>query len=214
MRWVNSPYNLDDFFQSFLVFFMLVTGEAWDTVFQSAVNAVGIDMQPQSWANPWSSLAMFGFALVTNILISNLFVGVVIDNFKETKEEQSQFRNLSQNQKDWVDMQLFMQRRDLKVKFFEPENRIRSYCYRIAQSPYFQPFIIFVILFNTIILGANSASMSQQVSIAFTILNDVFLGFFHIEALIKICAWGMVYFKDNWNRYHSPQDLSLYLLLI
>lgn len=198
--WNNNPYNFDNFFQSFLIFFMMVTGEAWDKVFYSAVNAVGQNMQPVTWASSWAALPMFGFALATNILILNLFVGVVIDNFREMKEELSEFKDLNQNQKDWVDMQMFMQKKKLKVIKVKPENYLRGYCYDIVNHPYFVPTIIIAIVCNTIILGAYSATIPDQASLAFEILNGIFLIFFHVEAILKLGAWGFnSYFNDNWN---------------
>ena len=46
---------MDNFFQSFLVFFMMITDELYDTVFYSAINIVGIDMEPKDLGKPMGS---------------------------------------------------------------------------------------------------------------------------------------------------------------
>lgn len=180
---------------------MMVTGEAWDKIFFSAVDAVGQDMEPQSWSSPWSAVYLIGFTLVTNIFIMNLFVGVVIENVKQMKEELREFKELNQAQRDWIDMQFFMQRRKLKVITFKPEGTIRGYCYDIVNYKYFSHIIVAVIFCNTVILGANFATISDEASLVLTILNYVFLVIFHIEAALKIGAWGFsYYFSDHWNK--------------
>ena len=32
-------------------------------------------------------------------------------------------------------------------------------------------------------------------------LNRIFTAFFTLEALVKVCAYGRFYFKDNWNLF-------------
>ena len=32
-------------------------------------------------------------------------------------------------------------------------------------------------------------------------INNVFLAIFHLEAMIKIMALGLFYFKDSWNKF-------------
>ena len=52
--------------------------------------------------------------IVAHMLLLNLFVGVIIDNFNVMKQELGGLLLLTEHQQEWVHMQRFMLRRNLK----------------------------------------------------------------------------------------------------
>ena len=69
---------------------------------------------------------------------------------------------------------------------------------RISESNWFGTFMILIVLINTIIMGVQTIG-SLKNSNVLEILDYVFLGFFVLEALIKILAYHLSYFLSAWN---------------
>ncbi len=79
---------------------------------------------------------------------------------------------------------------------------VASRCKQIADSGLFQGFILGVIVLNAITLGVQTYDISDDVSSAISTVDEVFLGIFVVELLIRIAAYGsrpQDFFKDGWN---------------
>jgi voltage-gated sodium channel len=78
-------------------------------------------------------------------------------------------------------------------------------CRRIADSPRFQAFIMGVIVANAVTLGLGTYDdFGSGVDSALNALDDLFLGIFVVELLIRITAFGnrpQDFFKDGWNLF-------------
>ncbi len=75
-------------------------------------------------------------------------------------------------------------------------------CKRIADSGLFQNFILGVIVLNAVTLGIQTYDLSEGVEKLLTTFDDVFLGIFVVELIIRISAFGsrpQDFFKDGWN---------------
>ncbi len=116
------------------------------------------------------------------------------------KEELGGFLLLNEMQRDWVEMQIFMQRKKLKRVMPEPENKIRQYCFKLANDRRFENYILFIIVLNTIVLALKFQGQPSSLGTTLEVLNNIFLAIFHLEALIKIAGWGLFYFKESWNK--------------
>jgi voltage-gated sodium channel len=82
-------------------------------------------------------------------------------------------------------------------------SRIQPFCERIAGARRFQLFIFGVILLNAVVLGLDTyESIHEEWGDTLFILNEVFLGIYIVEILIRIAAHGtrpQDYFKSGWN---------------
>ncbi len=82
-------------------------------------------------------------------------------------------------------------------------HRIAVACARIAASQRFQLTIFGVIVLNAIVLGASTYdSIDNTHGDTLWLLNEIFLGIFIVEILIRLSAYGsrpQEYFKDRWN---------------
>jgi len=80
---------------------------------------------------------------------------------------------------------------------------ISSKCKRLADSKGFQLTIFGVIVFNAIVLGLETYdSLDQEWGDTLFLLNEICLGIFIVEILIRITAYGsrpQRYFTDGWN---------------
>jgi voltage-gated sodium channel len=79
-----------------------------------------------------------------------------------------------------------------------------STCKRIADSSVFQGFILGVIVLNAITLGIQTYDLSETAESRLSTLDDVFLGIFVVELIIRVTAFGsrpQDFFKDGWNLF-------------
>ena len=89
---------------------------------------------------------------------------------------------------------------------------VQALAKRIVESPRFEPFMIGLILVNAVLIGLETsrefvASYNGWLHVG----NDIILGFFIVEAVLKITAvaprWKL-YFGDGWNLF----DLAVIVL--
>jgi len=57
------------------------------------------------------------------------------------------------------------------------------------------------IALNTLVLAFKFAGEPPWVTQTTEILNYIFTAFFTLDAFIKLCALGKIYFQDGWNRF-------------
>lgn len=82
--WDKSiPQQFDNVAVALLTFFEITT--AWVGVAFAAVDATEEDMQPIRDASTWRVWFFMLFMIVGSYLVMNLFVGVIIDNFKKVR---------------------------------------------------------------------------------------------------------------------------------
>jgi voltage-gated sodium channel len=84
-----------------------------------------------------------------------------------------------------------------------PIDRVAARCLQIAESPRFQMAIIAAILLNALVIGLETFdSIADEYGTLLHTLNDVFLGVFTVEVLIRIAAHGrrpLDFFRSGWN---------------
>src|SRR5688572_5746127 len=82
---------------------------------------------------------------------------------------------------------------------------IKAYAARLVEARWFEPFMIGLIIFNAILIGLEtSKEFVARYDGWLSVGNDIILGVFIIEAMLKITAvaprWRL-YFGDGWNLF-------------
>lgn len=113
--------------------------------------------------------------------------------------------NLSREQKEWADLQKFMQRRRL-VQLYkveeDSESQYQQICFQLAKSKYFDWLIITCTFLNILVIGMYSEGMSASAHFNLRVCNLFFLVVFHLDCKIRMVGYGWrSYFKDNWNLF-------------
>ena len=81
------------------------------------IDATEINMQPKVNNNIFFALFFIAFMVVGSMLILNLFVGVVIDNFNKIKtNEELGNMFVTESQKKWIEIQRIIMRKNLKFQ--------------------------------------------------------------------------------------------------
>jgi voltage-gated sodium channel len=96
--------------------------------------------------------------------------------------------------------------------------RLAAACLRIAESPHFQTAIITAILLNALVIGLETYdSIDDEHGPLLRTLNDLFLGVFTVEVLIRIAAHGrrpLDFFRSGWNVFDFVVVGAAYLPVV
>eukprot|EP00744_Colponema_vietnamica_P011114 GILI01015640.1.p1 GENE.GILI01015640.1~~GILI01015640.1.p1 ORF type:complete len:545 (+),score=88.32 GILI01015640.1:1070-2704(+) len=71
--------------------------------------------------------------------------------------------------------------------------------FRVAESAKFEVISGAAVALNTIFMAMSFSGQSDDYALALRIANYAFLGCFILEAMVKLLAYGISYFKSNWN---------------
>lgn len=209
--WENSDTNFDNIIQASMTLFEMSTTEGWIQVMNLGIDSRGIDKQPKENQNRANSIYFILFIIIGSFFILNLFVGVVISTFNLEKENLGKNYLLTNTQKEWINTRFNI----VKMKPLKISNLKEKPWFKIINNKYFEVFIIFCIVINTIALALNWYRRPNVVERVTDIVNYIFTVVFTIEAIIKI--WGMgwkKYFTDGWNIFDFAIMIGSYLGVI
>lgn len=103
--WQNtSIYNFDNLGSALLTLFVMSTMEGYPTIMLMGIDSRGPELAPIEGSRTYMSIYFIGFILTGSLFMTNLFVGVLIDNYYHLKNEKH-IGLLSAKQQEWVDMQ-------------------------------------------------------------------------------------------------------------
>lgn len=80
-----------------------------------------------------------------------------------------------------------------------------------VDSKLFNNFILVVIILNAVLLGLQtSKTITENMGGVLEVIDEIFLGIFILEMILKIIAFGLDYFKDGWNWF----DMTIILVSV
>lgn len=200
--WVNSKITFDNVLHAFMALFQVGTFEGWMEVMADSVDARGIDLQPKYENAFYAYYFYVAFIIVGSFFALNLFIGVIIDNFSKLKTKYANEARgvfMSETQQRYVDMLQNMIRRKPQKHTLPPANRFRRACFNLANKEWLEVAIMIAIGLNMITFMFEHYDMSQTWITLQIAINIVFTIIYTLEAAIKICGWGKVYFHSGWN---------------
>ncbi len=185
-----------------LTIFELSTTESWPRVMYACVDAVGIDMQPiRGYHVHWTWFFM-SFMLVGSLLMMNLFLGVVIDNFNRMKSSvEGNGVMVTQHQEAWIKTQQLTMQFKPERKLAPPGMYIGDLCFKLVMHSKFDAFIMVAITTNTLVMAMTFFGQTNTYTHVLETCNYTFAFVFTVEAVVKVAAFRGQYFRDSWNRY-------------
>lgn len=111
----------------------MMTKDEWIPVMNNAIDNNGIGNQPVYKNQPYMSLYFIIFMILGSMLIVNLFIGVIIDNFNKIKdsEEIGAHWMVTPAQRQWMEVQQIMIKKKLIYLPAPPNNKIRHFLFEI-----------------------------------------------------------------------------------
>jgi hypothetical protein len=177
--------------------------ESWTNVMYTAIDQRGVDMQPVRDNDRLWALYFIVFIILGAYFLLSLFVGVIIENFTCLHEIKGQGL-MTEAQRQWAATQQFVMKIRPEVLLRRPRGKLRAICYDIVMpgtNPSFDPFIVAIIIANSISIAMTSFGDSDAKTTVLGLLNLIFSSIFLAEATLKIFAHGKAFFRSYWNQF-------------
>ncbi|XP_025154885.1 sodium channel protein 60E isoform X2 [Harpegnathos saltator] len=202
--WVNSKITFDHVGVAYLALFQVATFEGWMEVMEDAVDARGVDLQPQREANLYAYLYFVIFIVCGSFFTLNLFIGVIIDNFNMLKKKYEggvleMF--LTESQKHYYTAMKKLGRKKPQKVIKRPMNQFLAMFYDLSNSRRFEIAIFVLIFLNMLTMGIEHYNQPHPVFFVLEVSNAFFTTVFGLEAIVKIIGLRYHYFTVPWNLF-------------
>jgi len=200
--------------------FEISTTEGWVDVMLAAVDSTDIHMQPIENNQEFWIVFFIIFMIIGSYLMTNLFVGVIIQNFNELKAEKENETQqtgqdegdlfITEEQKSWQMTQKLLASM-LEMQFYRiapPKNWFRATLFHVVNHPSFEQIIMGCIIANTCAMAVAYFGMNDDFAFILDVANFLFAQIFNLECVFKLIALGSGYFYhlvgarvllNNWN---------------
>ena len=208
--WRNRPENFDNALHAIVTLFGITTLEMWPDIMGYCVDMTQRGEHPVKNYSPLVALYFVAVIIVCTIVITNLFVGVVVDSFQIVKAREDGTSSLSEGQTKWLNtMKLMITSKPEKVvkplKGGLLGGKFREQSGLILDSSRFNKFILYCIVGNTFSLMLHwwhppGTPPPKEWTLTVKIVEYTFLFIFTIEAALKQYTYGLhEYFDTVWN---------------
>jgi voltage-gated sodium channel len=102
----------------------------------------------------------------------------------------------------------------LKLKTDINYSCFRNACIKIVAHSFFEAFIVFIILCNTVLLAIGWYGMSARTIAIEEGFNYFFMSVYFLEAFLKIGAMRKNYFKEPWNVFDFLNIALTFIVVI
>ncbi|KAL2747110.1 sodium channel protein 60E isoform X1 [Vespula maculifrons] len=202
--WENSKITFDHVGIAYLALFQVATFEGWMEVMEDAVDARGVDLQPQREANLYAYLYFVIFIVCGSFFTLNLFIGVIIDNFNMLKKKYEggvleMF--LTESQKHYYTAMKKLGRKKPQKVIKRPINQFLAMFYDLSNSRRFEIAIFVLIFLNMLTMGIEHYNQPHPIFFVLEVSNAFFTTVFGLEAIVKIIGLRYHYFTVPWNLF-------------
>ena len=190
--WFKNNFNFNHFLYALSTNIQIIFSENWGDMMKIAENR---------YKERWVYWYYFIIIILGNMILLNLIVGVLIEEFKSIKEEETNYVLLTESEIEWIHVQKVM----LKAKpyvFIPDEENVSDFkakCIKIISDKWFENAIIISIVSSLVILMLQYGYSPKGYKIFLDILNYIFTLLFNIEILLKIYVRKSAFFYLNWN---------------
>ncbi|XP_075215259.1 na channel protein 60E [Lycorma delicatula] len=202
--WINSKITFDNVGNAYLALFQVATFEGWMEVMEDAVDARGVDQQPQFEANLYAYVYFVIFIVCGSFFTLNLFIGVIIDNFNMLKKKYEggvleMF--LTESQKHYYTAMKKLGRKKPQKVIKRPINQFLAMFYDLSNSRRFEIAIFVLIFLNMLTMGIEHYNQHHAIFFILEVSNAFFTTVFGLEAIVKIIGLRYHYFTVPWNLF-------------
>jgi hypothetical protein len=132
---MKNYYNFDNMYQAVASLFIISNVASWADFMYTGAQVTEIDYVWRQWSHPYWVFYFIAFMIFGSFFLLNLFVGVVISSFNRQKDFLGGTSNLSDRQKDWVDMNFMVLKSDPIPRPKPSRIKIKALCQKITDSP-------------------------------------------------------------------------------
>lgn len=196
-----TPFSFDNIFEALNTLLQVSTTEGWVDLAYACADSRGIDQHPvRDHAFHWVFFFV-AFEVIMTFFIMKLFAGVIIESFQQRKLAYGDNASLTTSQKEWVETRKFMTGFAPLKLLQAPSHPLRDPVFRFMQRYHraVDSVMLVCILGNTMALAVVYFGASDAYLLALERVNIAFVLVFCVEAMLKLVAYGSLYWRDYWN---------------
>ncbi len=190
-------FNFDNFAMALQTIFEVSTFEMWSSVVFACTAVTNINQQPITKNAALNVLYFHAWLILSCFFVLQLVIGVLVDAINQ-KSGKALYTALQRN---WVQMELRLQRLKPLAPVALPTSHFRERIWRHVNHPVFQNAITVVIILNIMIMTTESYDQSPWWRAVVNSTNWFFIGVYLLEILLKLVAYGHHFFYDPWNNF-------------
>uniref|UniRef100_A0A8C2YK58 Sodium channel protein type 7 subunit alpha n=1 Tax=Chinchilla lanigera TaxID=34839 RepID=A0A8C2YK58_CHILA len=199
LSWKNAQLNFDNVGNGFLALLQVATFNGWTDIVYSAIDSVGVEMQPHFESNLYMYFYFINFVIFGLFLPLSMLIGVIITNFNKHKIKISSNMFITAKQKK--------QYRGLKRLMYDdsqkpaphPGNKFQGFIFDLVTNQVFNVSIMVLICCQAIAMMIENDEQSLQVDTALHWVNSAFVVLYTVECILKLIAFHCYYFTTVWN---------------
>ncbi|XP_007644469.1 sodium channel protein type 7 subunit alpha isoform X1 [Cricetulus griseus] len=200
MPWENTKLNFDNVGNGFLSLFQVATFNGWLSIMISAVDSVGVNMQPKYEHNLHMYIYFIIFVIFGLFLPLTVLIGVIVSNFNNQKIKQG-------GSNIFITVKQKKQYRALKKLLYEdsqrplprPKNKFQGFTFDLVTHRVFNIIIIVLICFQATTIMIRNDEQSPQMETALYWMDSLFVTLYTLECILKLTAFHCHYFTSVWN---------------
>lgn len=203
-EWVTSEFNFDNLGNAIYTLYTVATLDNWAYVMWDGIDASEVDKAPIQNNSLAMALYFVAFIVIGSMLVLNLFIGEIVNTYSRLA---SNTLVMSVEQRQWaMAVRMKMEQQQTTTIDVEPPPEdgaaypCRKKCFEACTHPWFDKFIMLVIILNILSMAMTYYSMSKEYEDSLDLANDVFSVIFMVEFVVKFSGIGPAqYFADAWN---------------
>uniref|UniRef100_A0A8C5LKZ9 Sodium channel protein type 7 subunit alpha n=1 Tax=Jaculus jaculus TaxID=51337 RepID=A0A8C5LKZ9_JACJA len=203
MPWENAKLNFDNVGNGFLALLQVATFNGWLTIMNSAIDAVGVNMQPIFEYNLYMYIYFINFIIFGLFLPLSMLIGNIIANFNKQKIKIS--INIFFPTRNVQALKIALMRKYSINKycnyFFHPQNKFQGLIFDLVTSHIFNVIVVVLICFQAMTVMMQNDEQSPQMKSALYWMNSFFVTLYTLECILKLIAFHCYYFTIVWNVY-------------
>jgi hypothetical protein len=174
-HWQNLFYNFDNVLEALITLFTISSQEAWPDRMYEGIDAVDVGIAPKFDNNPVAAYYYVIYVVIGNFFLVNVFTAVVYDRFNHARKAEKNTVSylLTRDQINWLELQeLIVKSKPKNIFTKKTKNCMPEKFIGFVTSRYFDSFMIFVIVLNTICMSIIYYGASEEYVKGLEIVNQ------------------------------------------
>ncbi|CAD8074658.1 unnamed protein product [Paramecium sonneborni] len=198
--WQKHRLGFDNILDSALTLFVTVTSEGWSPIMEQIWSIRGQNKTPEENYNRYWAIYFQVIFFIGNTCMLNMFIGLVVSTYDESKLKAEGTFELESNQREWFDIKKSIHKLQPKVKSRKPKTFIRKIAFFLIKNVYLKKIYLMIIFINTLSLSLRYVNQEYHFKRSLEIINFVCIIIFIFEIVIRFIAKDFkIYFKELIN---------------
>uniref|UniRef100_A0A8C2XFV6 Sodium channel protein n=1 Tax=Cyclopterus lumpus TaxID=8103 RepID=A0A8C2XFV6_CYCLU len=211
VRWKNVKINFDNVGAGYLALLQVATFKGWMDIMYAAIDSRKVEDQPIYEDNLYMYIYFVIFIIFGSFFTLNLFIGVIIDNFNQSKSLQivtklflslhfgGQDIFMTEEQKKYYNAMKKLGSKKPQKPIPRPQNKFQGFIFDFVTQQVFDISIMILICLNMVTMMVETDDQTDDTEDVLYWVNFIFIVVFTCEFVLKLFALRHYYFTNGWN---------------